>query len=122
VVIPRRGGGDSQKQNGGEPPEEEILPRPEPKDTHEGKRRPLGLMIFPHESPDRNELGWLIGSNVYINTGHPAYKTYKKTIKKTPDNYHFVVSIAWVLSGCLEAKKSPHKFINQFLSNWGIRI
>jgi hypothetical protein len=86
---------------------------------HEGKRKPPGLMIAFEESADRQELGWLMESTVWINKSHPAYR--RATHSKAED-YHIVISVAWVLSDYLEAEKSPLIFMNRFLSSWGAGI
>ena len=103
-------------------PGQRIEPAPEqiePGKIHEGKRKPPGLMIAFEESPDRMELGWLIESTVWINKSHPAYK---RAAKGKAEDYHIIISVAWILSEYLEAEKSPLIFINQFLSSWGATI
>ena len=76
-------------------------------------------MIGFEDNENREELGWLMESTVWINKGHP---TYRRVINSDAENYHIVLSVAWVLSGYLEGEKSSQAFINRFLSNWGSRI
>ena len=100
-------------------PGQRIEPDPEKTELgkmHEGRRKPPGLMIAFKESPDRKELGWLIESTVWINKSHPAYK---RAFDGKAEDYHIVISVAWVLSEYLEAEKSPLIFMNRFLSSWG---
>lgn len=97
-------------------PGERIEPSSEPTEQgqlHEGRRRRPGLGIGLDKDPNRSELGWLSENSVYINEAHPAYQRAKDK------NYHIVASVAWVLSSQLEPGKSPHDFINRFLSLWG---
>jgi len=86
---------------------------------HEGRRKQPGLMIGFEDNENREELGWLIESTVWINKGHPAYR---RAINSDAENYHIVLSVAWVLSGYLEGEKSSQMSINRFLSSWGSRI
>lgn len=105
-----------------EPTEPQIEPPPEghpPEPKPPGHRKPPGLMIGFEDNPDREDLGWSMESTIWINKGHPAYI---RAIESKAENYHIVLSVAWVLSGHLEAEKSPQKFINRFLSSWGARI
>jgi len=83
---------------------------------HEGSRKRPGLMIFFENNENREELGWVIENNVWINEGHPAYK---KVLKSGAENYYIIFSAAWALSGYIEGGKSPQAFISRFLSNWG---
>jgi len=88
----------------------------EPGREHEGSRKRPGLMIGFEDNEEREEFGWLMESTVWINKGHPAYR---KALNSEAENYHVVLSVAWVLSGYLEGEKSPQMFINRFLSSWG---
>jgi len=88
----------------------------EPGREHEGSHKRPGLMIGFEDNEEREELGWLTESTVWINKGHPAYR---KALNSEAENYHIVLSVAWVLSGYLEREKSPQMFINRFLSSWG---
>ncbi|MBU2495479.1 MAG: hypothetical protein KJ935_03125, partial [Candidatus Omnitrophica bacterium] len=67
-------------------------------------------------APERKELGWLVENTIWINEGHPAYR---RAMNSAAENYHLLLSVAWVLSGYLEDEKSPQDFINRFLSGWG---
>jgi hypothetical protein len=119
--------GDSGKGSGmeglaGGMPGQRIEPDSEKSELgkmHEGKRKPPGLMIAFEESADRQELGWLMESTVWINKSHPAYR---RAINSKAEDYHIVISVAWVLSDYLEAGKSPLLFMNRFLSSWGAGI
>jgi hypothetical protein len=116
------GKGSGIEGSAGGIPGQRIEPGPEKIELgkmHEGKRKPPGLMISFEESPDRMELGWLIESTIWINKSHPAYK---RAIKGKAEDYHIVISVAWVLSEYLEAEKSPLTFMNRFMSSWGAAI
>jgi hypothetical protein len=116
------GKGSGMEGLAGEMPGERIEPDSEKTELgkmHMGQRKIPGLMIAFGESPDRKELGWLMESIIWINKGHPAYR---KAIDGRSEGYHVVISVAWVLSGYLEAEKSPLIFMNQFLSSWGAGI
>jgi hypothetical protein len=95
------------------------LPKTDAGRQYEGSRKRPGLMIGFEDNENREELGWLMESTVWINKGHP---TYRRVINSDAENYHIVLSVAWVLSGYLEGEKSSQAFINRFLSNWGSRI
>lgn len=83
---------------------------------HEGRRKRPGLMIGFDDNPNREEFGWLLENTIWVNKAHPAFK---RSIDSGAENYHIVLSVAWVLSGYLESEKSPQMFINRFLSGWG---
>jgi len=106
----------------GNMPGERIEPGPPKTEAgrqHEGSRKRPGLMIGFEDNENRQELGWLMESTVWINKGHPAYR---RVINSDAENYHIVLSVAWVLSGYLEGEKSAQAFIDRFLSKWGSRI
>lgn len=90
--------------------------RTEPGLPHEGHRKRPGLMLGFDDDPSRQELGWLTDNTIWINKAHSAYQ---KAMNDDSENYHIVLSIAWVLSGFLDAEKSPLAFINRFLAAWG---
>ena len=120
----RGGGGEGSgiEVTKGDMEGERIEPGPEKKESgreHEGARKRPGLMIGFEDNENREELGWLMESTIWINKGHPAYK---KALNSEAENYHIVLSVAWVLSGYLEGEKSSQMFINRFLSSWGSGI
>lgn len=73
-------------------------------------------MIGFEDDPVRKELGWLLESTIWINRGHPAFK---RVAAAEAENYHIVLTVAWVLSCYVEAEKSPQSFVNKFLATWG---
>ncbi len=105
-------------------PEEKISEQPiepglesaEPDRQKEVRRRRAGLTISFENAPERKELGWLVENTIWINEGHPAYR---RAADSAAENYHLLLSVAWVLSCYLENEKSPQDFINRFLSSWG---
>ncbi len=88
----------------------------EPARAREGKRIGPGLMIGYEDSAERGELGWLLENTVWINRGHPAYQ---KAIAGGHEQYHVVLTVAWVLLGHLEDRHSAQQFIGEFLFGWG---
>jgi hypothetical protein len=115
------GGGEGSGVEGtkGEMPGERIHPGPEfiePGREHEGRKRLPGVMIGFEDNSERNDLGWLMESTIWINKGHPAFR---KVMDSEAENYHIILSVSWVLAGYLEGEKSSQEFINQFLSIWG---
>lgn len=125
VMTGTRGGGGEGtgvEAIAGELPGERIEPSSEPTEPgreHEGRRRRPGLMIGFEDNPDRDDLGWLMENTIWINKVHPAYQ---RAMDSEAENYHIVLSVAWVLSGYLEGEKSPQVFINRFLSSWGSEL
>jgi len=79
---------------------------------HKGRRKRSGLIIGFDDNPDRDDLGWLIENIIWINKAHPAYQ---RAMDSGAENYHIVLTVAWVLSGYLEGEKSPQEFINRVL-------
>ena len=100
-------------------PEQQIEPgleSAEPDRQHEVRRRRAGLTLSFENAPERKELGWLVENTIWINEGHPAYR---RAMNSAAENYHLLLSVAWVLSSYLGGEKSPQDFINRFLSSWG---
>lgn len=125
VMTGTRGGsgeGGGIEAMPGNMPGERIEPDSEKNEAgrqHEGRRKRPGLMIGFEDNENREELGWLMEDIVWINKGHSAYR---KALNSDAENYHIVLSVAWVLSGYLEGEKSSNVFINRFLSIWGSTI
>jgi len=122
IMTGTRGGrteGKGIEATPGQMPGERIEPSPDPTEPgvpHEGRRKRPGLMLGFDDDPSRQELGWLTDSTIWINKAHSAYR---KAEGSDFENYHIVLSVAWVLSGFLEAEKSPLTFLNRFLAAWG---
>jgi len=62
------------------------------------------------------ELARIIKNAILVNTNHPAYQ---KSKIENSEEYHLLLSVAWVLSKYLEENHSPQDFIGQFLATWG---
>jgi len=88
----------------------------EPARPQQGKRVGPGLMIGFEDSSERGELGWLLENTIWINRAHPAYQ---RAVAGGHEQYHTVLSVAWVLLGHLEDKHSAQQFIGEFLFGWG---
>ena len=84
----------------------------------EGKRVGPGLMIGYEDAPERAELGWLLENTIWINRAHPAYQ---KAVVGGHEQYHVVLTVAWVLLGHLDDRHSAQQFIGEFLFGWGAR-
>lgn len=82
----------------------------------EGKRVGPGLMIGYEDAPERADLGWLLENTIWINRAHPAYQ---KAIAGGHEQYHVVLTVAWVLLGHLDDRHSAQQFIGEFLFGWG---
>jgi len=96
----------------------EISETPEKKGkVHTGRIRRSGIQVAFDEDPQKGILGWLVGDTIYINKAHPAYAKAKKLGVET---YHYLITIAWVLSKYIETEKSTSEFLNQFLAAWGV--
>jgi hypothetical protein len=89
-----------------------------PARPQEGKRVGPGLMIGYEDAPERAELGWLLENTVWINRAHPAYQ---KAVASGHEQYHVVLTVAWVLLGHLDTQHSAQRFIGEFLYGWGAR-
>ena len=91
----------------------------EPGYEHRGRKRLPALEIQFADDPSREELGWLLGSVLFINQGHPAYR--KISGNTQAEQCHQLFTVAWVLSHHIEPSKAPQEFINRFLLGWGKR-
>ena len=105
------------------PPESGAVIEPQPDGTEaarpqEGKRVGPGLMIGFEDAAERAELGWLLENTVWINCAHPAYQ---KAVAGGHEQYHVVLTVAWVLLGHLDDQHSAQHFIGEFLFGWGAR-
>lgn len=74
------------------------------------------LTIAFEHVPDRPELGWLRGTTLVINTGHPAYL---RAHQSHAEAYHIMLTVGWILANHLEPSRSPQQFLAQFLYRWG---
>jgi hypothetical protein len=90
----------------------------EPAREQEGKRVGPGLMLGFEDAPERADLGWLLENTIWINRGHPAYQ---KAVTGGHEQYHVVLTVAWVLLGHLDDRHSAQQFIGEFLFGWGAR-
>jgi hypothetical protein len=88
---------------------------------HRGRKRLPALQIQFADEPSREELGWLLGSVLFINQGHPAYRKIMKLGSTQAEQCHQLFTVAWVLSHHIEPSKAPQEFINRFLLGWGKR-
>lgn len=105
------------------PSESEVTLEDHPEGTaparsQEGKRVGPGLMIGFEDAANRADLGWLLENTVWINRAHPAYQ---KAVAGGHEQYHIVLTVAWVLLGHLDDQHSAQRFIGEFLFGWGAR-
>lgn len=100
-------------------PGQRIALAPEPTErgrSHEGRLKRPGLMIGFEDDPNREEMGWLLGNNIWVNRQHPAYQ---RALGAGADTYHVMLTVGCVLSAHLQVEKPPQQFISRFLSLWG---
>jgi hypothetical protein len=90
------------------------------KEISESKKEELGnapaLSIGFEKNPSQSDLARMIKNTILVNIAHPAYQ---KSKEEGSEEYHLLLSVAWVLSKYLEENHSPQDFISQFLASWG---
>lgn len=104
--------------------EEPILSKERPKrhkessgdPGHKGRGRGPGVEIQFEDNLALGSLGRMIENTLVINTAHPAFAKAKG---EGLEEYHIVLSAAWILSNFVDEDKAPREFINSFLSAWG---
>ena len=82
------------------------------------RRVPLGPKIAWLDDAQRDELAWVSGDTIYINSGHSAYQ---KATRSRLDYYHNLLSIAWALvqEKGAEAPQEALGLIGKFFTTWG---
>ena len=84
--------------------------------TRQARRGPR---IAFESRPDREELAWVDGNTVTINTGHPAYK--KAGASATARHTHNIFAIAGAIQKFLTGPDNPvdTMFVDRMLAAWG---
>lgn len=101
---------------GPEPPSASAtLPAP----TGAGRtRRPsrYALSIDFEERPDSPQLGQLVDSTVWVNTGHPAHL---RAVASRAEGYHTALTVGMALAGVAVEPAKSQEFLTAFLARWG---
>lgn len=79
------------------------------------KKSTPALNIGFEENPSLTELARMVKNTIWINTTHPAYNKAKK---EKSEEYHLLLSVAWLLSKFIDENRSPQSFISEFLATW----
>jgi hypothetical protein len=82
------------------------------------RRVPLGPKIAWLDDGQRDELAWVSGDTIFINSGHSAYQ---KAVTSRLDYYHNLVSIALALvqEKGAEAPREALGLVSKFFVTWG---
>lgn len=74
------------------------------------------LSIGFEKNSSQLDLAQMLKNTILVNINHPAYL---KSKEENSEEYHLLLSVAWVLAKYLEESHSPLDFISQFLARWG---
>ncbi|MDI6891242.1 MAG: hypothetical protein QMC83_09970 [Thermodesulfovibrionales bacterium] len=74
------------------------------------------LTIGFEKNSSQSDLARIIKNTILVNTNHAAYQRARE---ENSEEYHLLLSVAWILSKYLEESHSPQDFIAQFLASWG---
>jgi len=95
--------------------EKKILKeRGEEASARKEERKKTPTLTIGFEKNNSTDLARIVKSSILINTEHPAYQKAKK---ENSEEYHLLLSVAWVLSKYLEENHSPQDFLSQFLAS-----
>lgn len=89
---------------------------PERAAEHVRRRKRPGLMIGFDEHTGGDQMGWLRGSTLYVNTLHPAYRRVQETGEV---NLYVMFAVASTLSAHVQEERQPVEFVQRFLATWG---
>jgi Histidine kinase-, DNA gyrase B-, and HSP90-like ATPase len=81
--------------------------------------RRSGLSIQFVERGEDVELGRLVESTVWVNTGHPAYR---RAVASRSEGYHVALTAALALAPLAVEPASVHAFVTAFLGSWGAAL
>lgn len=86
--------------------------------TRQGRRGPR---ISFESRDDREDLAWVDGNTVVINSGHPAYKKADSSVRSR--QIHNIFAIAWAVQKFVASSDSPGELtlVDRMLSAWGGR-
>jgi hypothetical protein len=80
------------------------------------RRRRPGLMIGFDDETGGDEIAWLRGSTIYINSMHPAYRRIRGT---GAANIYVTFAVAVTLSTHVRDNRDPLDLLQVFLATWG---
>lgn len=80
------------------------------------KQGHYGLRVRFDERPEDPELGRLIESTVWVNTGHPAYL---RAVSSRSEGYHLALTVGMTLASLAVEPERARAFVTSFLARWG---
>jgi Histidine kinase-, DNA gyrase B-, and HSP90-like ATPase len=86
-----------------------------------GQHRPgrYQLSIQFEQRPGDPELGRLVGSTVWVNEAHPAYR---RAAASRSEAYHLALAVALTLAPLAVEPAKEHAFVTAFLVSWGATL
>jgi len=87
-----------------------------PGGSRSGTSRRYSLRVRFEERPEDPELGRLIESTIWVNTGHPAYL---RAVASRSEGYHLALVGAMTLASLAVEPVRIHAFVTSFLARWG---
>lgn len=76
----------------------------------------FGPTIHYASAPDRDDLSWMEGDAVMINTAHP---TYQKAASKKVVEYHDLIAVALAMLREVPTASEKLELLERFMSRWG---
>ena len=76
----------------------------------------FGPTIHYVSAPDRDDLSWMEGDAVMINTAHP---TYQKAASKKVVEYHDLIAVALAMLREVPTASEKLELLERFMSRWG---
>jgi hypothetical protein len=76
----------------------------------------FGPIIRHMDAPDRNEISWMEGDTVFINTSHPAYH---KAVEKKVIEYHDLFAVALAMLREVPSAQEKLGLLEKFMAEWG---
>jgi hypothetical protein len=77
------------------------------------------LTLQFESQPDDPNLGRLVESTVWVNTGHPAYR---RAAASRAEGYHLALTVGMALAPLAVEASETHAFVTSFLARWGEAI
>ena len=76
----------------------------------------FGPMIRHLSAPQRDDMSWMEGDTVFVNTAHLAYR---KALEKKTLEYHELVAIALAMVREVPTTQEKIELLEKFMSGWG---
>ena len=73
-------------------------------------------MIRHLSAPQRDDMSWMEGDTVFVNTAHLAYR---KALEKKTLEYHELVAIALAMVREVPTTQEKIELLEKFMSGWG---